>query len=368
MSHYEVIIIGAGFAGASTAWWLKQAGIERILVLEKESFPGARASGKNAAIARQATDEHETSMLASRSISFIRNPPSSFSESPLYSVCGGYLLSPIPEDPRLELLRHNALAAGVFTFPASRLEVLQRVPFLQDSPFKYALACPSDGIMDIHALLTAYLRPVEVLCDTEVSALQTSPRKVREVVTSKGTFTADWIVNAAGSYAQQIGNLAGAQRFPLTPKRRHLVHTGPVSWADPRWPYVWNVDPEVYFRPESGGILLSPCDAEPQPPEVPQVNPDAPIWLALRLGAVFPALTSLPVARMWAELRCFTQDNLFVIGRDPHLVNFLWVCGLGGHGVTTSAAVGELAASLLTGTAPFIDPEPFAPKRFAEKE
>jgi D-arginine dehydrogenase len=365
VQHVDVLVVGAGLAGASTAWWLKRAGVEKVLLLERESVPGAHASGKNAGIARQATDDSLITLLAARSVSFLRNPPKGFTELPLLSANGGFITSRTPADQRLGTFHTNAMAAGVYTYHPDRIEVLERVPVLQQAPFQSALACPMDGFVDIHGLLGSYLKSVPVLTDVEVTGFETSPRKVRAVETTRGTFSAEWIVNAAGAWAQVLADQAGAQEITLTPRRRHLLHSGPVRWVDQAGPYVWSMDPEVYFRPESGGLLMSPCDAAIVPPGTPPLDPEVPLLLAQRLSEAFPKMAALPVARSWAELRVFSPDQGFVIGRDTKLHNFLWVAGLGGHGMTTSAAVGELASSIITGTDPFIDPEPFSPKRFA---
>lgn len=364
MEHRDVIIIGGGFAGAATAFWLKASGVASVTILEREPLPGSQASGKNAGIARQGIPEAPLAILAARSVSFIRHPPASFCEHPIMEQTGGFLISRLPKDPRLEQIQKNALAAGVFTYPADRVEVLQRAPMLQDAPFLSALACPGDGLVDIHSLLTSFLRGVEVVTDAPVTAFRVGKHKVKSVETPKGAFSAERFVNASGAWASSVAAMAGARPIVITPKRRHLLHTGPIHWADPRSPYIWSVDPAVYFRPESGGLLLSPCDEAVAEPGTPPSDPEAPAWLAERLCAAFPYLANLPVAKFWAQLRSSSPDGAFVIGQDPALHNFFWAAGLGGHGMTTSAAVGELAAALITGATPPVDPAPFDPRRF----
>ncbi len=364
MEHHDVIIIGGGFAGASTAWWLKRFGTDRVLVLEKEDVPGAHASGKNAGIARQAIRETPVAILAARSVSFIKEPPGGFSDVDLLSPNGGFLVSSRPDDPELEHLRTTALAAGVFTYPISRNELLQNVPILESTPFQSALACPNDGFVDIHALLTAYLKDVRVESGAAVTGFEKKGRRITVVHTDKADYEADRVVIASGAWSALLGDMAGGVHLPLAPRRRHLMHTGRLEWVNPRGPYVWSVDPAIYFRPESGGLLLSPCDESDSEPCTPASDPDAPSWLADRLENSIPRLANLPIARVWSELRCFVPDGCFVIGPDPGVRNLMWVCSLGGHGMTTSAAVGELAAQLLTGRDTAVDPEPFRPGRF----
>jgi glycine/D-amino acid oxidase-like deaminating enzyme len=85
--------------------------------------------------------------------------------------------------------------------------------------------------------------------------------------------------------------------------------------------------------------------------------------LAEKIQRFMPALSEVAVSRGWAGFRTLTPDGRFVIGWDPTIENFFWVAGLGGHGMTTSAAVGALAAQLLIG-GPGKKSPPFCPDRF----
>jgi glycine/D-amino acid oxidase-like deaminating enzyme len=86
--------------------------------------------------------------------------------------------------------------------------------------------------------------------------------------------------------------------------------------------------------------------------------------LAEKIRQQFPGIADVAIRKSWAGLRTLSNDGRFVIGWDSKVRGFFWVAGLGGHGVTTSSAVGALAASLI------LDPSerrggPFSPGRFA---
>ena len=151
--------------------------------------------------------------------------------------------------------------------------------------------------------------------------------------------------------------------MPLRPTRRHIFVTRPIDrsspeigsparfspdWYSSGWPFIWDISTEVYFRPEEGGLLFSPCDeGEPGEKSSDAVDPRAYEALRGKLRQRFPSLDGLPIARSWSGLRTLTADGRFVIGPDPKLSGFFWVAGLGGHGVTASYAIGELAAEIL---------------------
>ncbi len=86
--------------------------------------------------------------------------------------------------------------------------------------------------------------------------------------------------------------------------------------ARPSW---WRVDSPVYFRPEAGGILASPCDETPWEPGIPETSPAALESLASKLSELAPALANARVQRSWACLRTMAEDREPVIGSDPRV-------------------------------------------------
>jgi glycine/D-amino acid oxidase-like deaminating enzyme len=111
-------------------------------------------------------------------------------------------------------------------------------------------------------------------------------------------------------------------------------------------------------------LLLCACDQTELPPGDPPLDESVKEMLAEKIERYMPALSEVSISRAWAGFRTLTPDGRFVIGWDHQLENFFWVAGLGGHGMTTSAAVGELAAELLLAGAGN-QPTAFAPDRFA---
>jgi glycine/D-amino acid oxidase-like deaminating enzyme len=85
--------------------------------------------------------------------------------------------------------------------------------------------------------------------------------------------------------------------------------------------------------------------------------------LAEKIYRHIPGLQSVAIQKGWAGFRTLSADGRFVIGWDGKVGGFFWVAGLGGHGVTTSSAVGELAADLVLGGSKK-DAQAFSPERF----
>ncbi len=111
-------------------------------------------------------------------------------------------------------------------------------------------------------------------------------------------------------------------------------------------------------------MLLCACDQTELPPGDPPVEESVKEMLAEKIEKFMPGLSGVSINKGWAGFRTLTSDGRFVIGWDPAVKNLFWVAGLGGHGMTTSAAVGELAADLLI-AGPAKSSPAFSPERFA---
>ena len=350
MPTADVVIIGAGFAGASTAYHLARRGVRNVLILEREAVPGVHASGRNAALAFTILSDPFETGLAIEGTKFLAQPPDGFCQHPLLDRIGSLQVASDAGLPPLQDSQRRAVAAGWQCDILTAAEATQRVPVLADASFNVALWNPYDGVVDIKALLQGYLAGARdggarIQYRREVRAIRTSGGRVLGVETDDGLVTTSCVVNAAGGWAGRIGELAGVGTRSLAPRRRHLLQMLIDIPIDRRWPFVWHNDLDLYFRPERDGLLMSPCDATPHPPQEPIADRGAQELLAEKLPKAFPRLAAARVASMWACLRTLARDERFVIGRDPQLGGLVCVAALGGHGMTTSAAVGRLGAA-----------------------
>ncbi len=368
ISGPEIVIIGGGLAGASTSYQLARRGATRLTIIEREPICGYHSSGRNAAMIRQITSCADITALACRSVKFFVQTPEDWDTDLAFRQTGSLLLACGDGIGPMERDAAVARSCGIPTELWSRERTIAQVPLLEKAAFECAAWSPTDGVLDVHALLEGYLGGVRaargrVVTDAAVTGFRIENRKIAAVETSRGLFPADAVVNAAGAWAGEIARMAGASEIPLRPCRRHLLATGPIPDVNPDWPFVWDITHEFYFRPESGGLLFSPCDESEFPPCDAPADPVAKSELAEKLTLHAPALTDYPVVRTWAGLRTLTPDGRFVIGWDTRIENFMWIAGLGGHGVTTSPACGSIAASLIAGEKPE-SARPFAPGRF----
>jgi D-arginine dehydrogenase len=363
----DVVVIGAGLAGAATAYALSRLGGLKVVVLEREKQAGRHASGHNAAMVRQAVARAALIPVLAEGARFIRTPPPEL-RGLSYRRCGSLILTAGDDARRLRSTMPALRAQEVQTAWMTPSDVPSFVPLTEGACLDGALYSVDDGVVDVAALLEGYLRQARAAgtgleFEQEVRAIRCEGGAVRAVETSRGDeIETRVVVNAAGAWCGELGVLAGAAAIPLRPTRRHLMVTPSMRDVLGSWPIVWDDSHALYFRPESGGLLLSPCDETDCQPGEPPTDPTALEELAGKLSRWMPRLAGIAVQRTWAGIRTLTPDGNFVIGEDPVVRGFFWCAGLGGHGVAASAAVGRLAAGAILGRAV---PAQLGPRRFA---
>ncbi len=371
--QYEVVIIGAGIAGASLAYFLARRGLTDVLLIEREQQAAYHASGRSAAALVELDADDTLQALKIMGGSFLREPPAGFSEQPLLDQCGVVWLFDETEQQSLLANLPALEEQGLRLQLLSPREVLELVPPLQPSQFAGGALLPADGGIDIHELLQGYLRHAkrsgaELRLGLEVTGLQREAERCTGVLTTDGPIGAGCVVDAAGAWAGPIAQLAEASPIDITPLRRcAATFAAPAGVPVSGWPLVWSEAHAIYFKPESGGLLFSPMDEHPSEPCDAQPSDLAIAEGFQRLAELAPALVPKGLRRSWAGLRSFAPDRAPVVGADPQRPGFFWLAGQGGCGIETSPALGAIAADLIaTGKTERFDATRLSPARFLE--
>jgi glycine/D-amino acid oxidase-like deaminating enzyme len=353
MKRADVIVVGGGIAGLSAARAALHAGAGHVLLLEREGAPCAHSSGRNAAIFRHLSTTPGDLDLALQSRALLDELLGS--DEAWLRRTGTWFVSPGGDPDPIASLASLAASRGLPHRRAQGDDLHATVPSLQGGPMRSGLFSPDDGVIDIHAVTQALVRAIgaaggELRFGVEVAAVEADRGRVTGVRLASGDrVAAASVVLAGGAWAGALGATCGAP-LPLTPRRRHLAQIEtPVSRADPGRPVVWCFGDELYYRPESSGLLVSPCDGDPWPAELPPPSQAGLELLARKLARTVPRLADASVRRAWACLRTFAPDGAAVVGADPRLAGLHWIAGLGGHGMTGGLAAGELLAAVLTG-------------------
>jgi D-arginine dehydrogenase len=347
----DFIIVGAGIAGASIAYWLAPHG--RVLVLEREEQPGYHTTGRSAALFSESYGTSQVRALTMASRAFLERPPPGFTEHPILSPRGALMVARPDQQALLDEQWQILQSVSPHGRRLSADEARALVPALRAEPLLGAVHEPDAADIDVHALHQGYLRGVRhhggrVVCDGEVTAIRRAGGAWK-VEAGAATYRAPLLVNAAGAWCDALAALAGAAPIGLVPKRRSAFTFAPPDGMDCNaWPLVVAVDESWYIKPDAGMLLGSPANADPAPPH--DVQPEE-LDIALAIDRIESA-TTLAIrrpARTWAGLRSFVADGDLVGGFDPRVAGFFWVAAQGGYGIQTSAAMGEACAALVRG-------------------
>ena len=355
---FDVVIVGAGIAGASLAWRLSQPGAMQrsVLLLEREPQPGVHATGRSAAMFMASYGPPGARALTRASRAFYENPPPGFTDVQVLSPRGAIYVAAPGEEAALAALEAELRATGTAITRLDALATLQQVPCLRPDRLAAALFEPDAQDIDVHALHQGFLRGARrggasLWLGAELAAAQHDGRRWALTLSDGRRVHAGIIVDAAGAWADEVANRCGVAPLGLVPRRRSaFTFDVPPGLACEAWPVVGGIDDNDgwYFKPDAGRLLASPANADDTVPH--DVRPEE---LDIALGiARIEAATTLSIRRpasTWAGLRTFTRDGELVIGADPHQPAFFWLAGQGGYGIQSAAGASLLAASLLAG-------------------
>ncbi|MFZ4625987.1 MAG: NAD(P)/FAD-dependent oxidoreductase [Rhodoferax sp.] len=351
MQTTDVLIIGAGMAGASAAYFL--APHCRVLVLERESQPGYHATGRSAAMYVETYGNATVRAITSASRSFFFNPPTGFADHPLVTPRGALIAGTAADEDALRATWHDMRRQVPSVQWWTQADILQRVPVLHPEFAVGGIFEPEAMDLDVHAIHQGFLRGAkaagaQLRCDAGVSQISRSADGWR-VATTAGDFAAAVLVNAAGAWCDELAQLAGVAAVGLQPRRRTaFTCDAPAGCDSSAWPLVIDAQESFYFKPDAGLLLLSPANQDPVAAQ--DVQPEE-LDVAIAVDRIETATTLRirQVRRKWAGLRSFVADKIPVAGFAPDAPGFFWLAGQGGYGIQTAPALGELTATLVLG-------------------
>ncbi len=343
----DILIIGGGVAGLSAA--ARLAPHATVTLLEAESATGYHTSGRSAALFEEQYGQETTIALNRASRSFLETHDGGFLSPRGFMLLGSESDTEAFEKD-LEVMQLSEISSD---------EALAHVPILNtDHLTRFAHA---DGAQDIDTdrLMQSYAKLMRshggrIVTNARVESMTRVDNRWQ--VTAGGeSYSADVVVNAAGAWASQIAQLAGAQDILIQPYRRSVARIpapGGLDVSD--WPMLFGPGETWYAKPDAGALIVSPADEDPV--EAHDAWADD-MTLAEGIARYQEAATEevTRVISNWAGLRSFAPDRNLVLGFDQQAPGFFWCAGQGGYGMQSSPATGQLVADLITGQTPEID-------------
>ena len=371
-SSAQVVVIGGGVMGASTAYHLALRGVRDVVLLESQSFFGQGATGKCAGGIR-----YQFSTAVNVRLSLLSLPMlARFEEEtgqPIDLRYPGYMLLATTEYNVATFQRNVALqhSLGVPTEWLTGDEVRRRVPQLSAGDVLAATYNPGDGLADPNGVVAGYISAgrrlgVRAFNDAPVTGIEVENGRAVAVTTPLGRIACETVVNAAGPWAALIGDMAGVP-LPIKPVRRQMLTTGPLPEVPPDFPFIIDFARSLYFHREGEGLLTGMSNPNQAPGFDESIDDD---WELTHLEAAVERLPLLANARLqahWAGLYEVTPDAHPIIGRVSNLENFVVVAGFSGHGFMHGPIAGLLVSEIiLDGRAHTLDITELGYERFAD--
>lgn len=384
-SNPDVLVVGAGIAGASTAFHLAERGVA-VTLLER-STPASGPTGRSGALSHSFYFMPELSQLARNGTNFLRTMPerlghpSGFCEVGLLWGFGEGLVDEVTG--AVERVAQEGTPIEVLT-PE---QMLEHAPGFTTDGLAIALWEPSAGYPD-PATATAGIvaaarhRGATVRLNTPISRLSTDGSRVTGVETRDGErIEAGTTVLATGPWTKPILDEIGVS-LPLTMERHSIMALDVPDRAREILPFLWCDDTLVHYaRPDGDHRVLIGSWAgggtgyrHPDVPRAEVSNPDVyqqtvsdreAAWNLELMLPRLPALADLPFGKGWACVYDMSPDDGPVIGPVAGIDGLVVVAGSSGHGLKLGPAVGEEVARLVTtGEAPLV--APFSPDRFGQ--
>ncbi len=363
IEHFDIVVIGAGMAGASIAAELAPAA--RVLLAEGEQLPGYHATGRSAAFWDECYGGPGVVPLTLASGPWFR-------ENGFLRPRGAIHIATAGQVDQIAAFEEEFAGTGVSIDRLHRDAMAARIAGLRPD-WVQAIAEPHCADIDVgsvhqHYLAQARRHGVALRTGHRLAGAQWQHGRWQLGFENGDAVTCDTLVNAAGAWADTVAQMAGVRPLGINPYRRTVVQLRVAPAVDPDLPLVLGIDGSFYFKPENGRIWLSPHDETPSPP-CDAAAEEIDIALAIERFEQVVDCEIEAVERKWAGLRSFAPDRLPVYGLDARQPAFFWFAGQGGFGIQTAPAAARLASQLLLDLPPdamtqAIDPAVYSPRRF----
>jgi sarcosine oxidase subunit beta len=350
----DAVVVGGGTVGAWCAYFLRRAGLENVVLVEKGVL-GQGASSRAAGVVRVQGGTPAAVRLGRWSRSFYLGQQAEIGTDSGF-VQQGYLLPcftpPEVEAAHARIEMQRAQGLGVRWLTSAEVDAIN--PTMAPGCTLGATYCDEDGYItpprNVAAYTAALVSAGVVIAErtrfTGLTPAASGASWAGTVLTSRGPVSAGLVVLAGGPQLASVGALAGVS-VPAGGVR-HTVAVTEEHPAFGRTPMAFDVPSGLYWRPEEGGLLFGMSDPDEPPGENRRLDFDYLALMRAKLAALVPLTAGLGLRRAWSATIDFTPDHLPIIGPAPGLARVV-VASAGGAGMMWGPAVARCAADVALG-------------------
>ena len=367
----QVVIIGGGVIGCSTAYHLAKQGWQDVIVLEQKKLTAGTTWHAAGLVEAGGFFDNTTIGMAKYTLELYAKLEAETGQATGFNPVGMLEIACTPS--RLEGLRRVSAFcrnSGVDVEEISPTEVQKLWPMMESSDVLAGFLSPGDGRanpVEVTMALAKGARQagVQIYEETKVSGITQENGTVTGVVTNRGGIQAEYVVNCAGMWAGEVGKLAGVE-VPLQAAEHYYLITEPIDGVPADLPVLVDSDRYAYYREEVGGLLLGVFEPIGAPWSVGGIPRDfsfgeiQPDWDRMMpyIETVMdriPAVKNAGIHKLFCGPESFTADSEMLLGETPGLNNFFVGAGLNSLGILLGGGVGKVLADWIVNGKPDVD-------------
>jgi len=376
----RAVVIGGGVGGCSVLYWLTKLGWSDVLLLERADLTSG-STFHSAGLVGQLRGSLSLTRMMMSSVELYRTLEAEVGLETGWREVGSLRLASSEE--RMEELARQAGWAKTFGLPLELIsahEAQDLFPPMSTDAVLGAAYLPTDGYIDPSQLTFALAEGArrggaEIATHTRVTGISVERGRTAGVETDKGAIETEIVVDAGGIFAGEIGRLAGVN-VPVIPMAHEYLVTRPAG-VPLTVPTLRDPSLLVYFRGESGGLVMGGYERNPAPWSLDGIPldfngkllaEDWPRFEELMENALvrIPSLADMEVIRLINGPEAFTPDGEFIIG--PSDVRGFWVAaGFCAHGLAGAGGMGKLVAEWIVEGVPSLDVWEMDSRRFGRQ-
>jgi 4-methylaminobutanoate oxidase (formaldehyde-forming) len=369
-SHAEIVIVGGGILGCSTAYHLAKNGCKDVVLLERAKLTSG-TTWHSAAMVRQLRSTVSLTQLTKYSTELYSSLAEETGQETGWIKCGSISIASTPD--RMTHNRRQGTLARAFNVEAWEIgidEIADYWPIANLDDVIGGIYSPNDGRVnpsDTCAALVkgAKMRGVSFYEDTAVTNIRVTNGRVSGVETAEGTITCDKLVVCSGLWSRRVGLMMGAS-IPLNPCEHYAIMTKAIDGVRIGMPIIGDHDNHMYIRDEVGGLLIGCFEPNARAIDLADLPNDFCFDLLkedwdhfepIIEGAIrrIPALESAEIKTLINGPESFTTDGNFLMGEAPELAGLFVGCGMNSMGMASGGGVGRALAEWVINGEPTLD-------------